>query len=84
MVIEAIIVEAAKAGDAERLSHTHIKRVPKDHEIPHHYQLDPEPIDVIRSWGLDFCLGNVAKWTNENTGEEKNLSEHEGVIPGEF
>lgn len=24
------------------------------------------------------------KWTNENTAEEKNLSEHEWVIPGEF
>lgn len=29
---------------------------------PEHYRLDPEPIDVIKAWNLDFCLGNVVKY----------------------
>lgn len=30
---------------------------------PHHYsRLKPEPIDVIRSWGLLFNLGNAVKY----------------------
>jgi len=31
-------------------------------EHPVHYQLDPEPIDVIKAWDLDFRLGNVIKY----------------------
>ena len=30
---------------------------------PLHYKnLNPEPIDVIEAWGLDFTLGNVIKY----------------------
>lgn len=29
---------------------------------PHHYAYSHEPIDVIISWELDFCLGNVLKY----------------------
>ena len=30
---------------------------------PHHYtRLSPEPITVIESWSLDFCLGNCLKY----------------------
>lgn len=28
---------------------------------PNHYDMEPEPIDVIKAWDLDFCLGNVIK-----------------------
>lgn len=82
MVIQAIIVESAISGDAERLSHTHIKRIPKDREIPEHYQLDPEPIDVIKSWGLDFCLGNVAKYlarAGHKEGESRDSDLHKAM-----
>jgi hypothetical protein len=29
---------------------------------PAHYQIDPEPWDVIERWGLGFHLGNVVKY----------------------
>lgn len=29
---------------------------------PHYTRLDPEPIEVIESWGLSFCLGNALKY----------------------
>lgn len=29
---------------------------------PHYADLNPEPIDVIESWGLDFHLGQVVKY----------------------
>ena len=32
---------------------------------PQHYtRLDPEPIDVIESWGLNFRLANVIKYVS--------------------
>lgn len=30
---------------------------------PEHYNQGIEPIDVIESWGLNFSLGNVIKYT---------------------
>lgn len=30
---------------------------------PQHYNQGIEPIDVIESWGLNFSLGNVIKYT---------------------
>ena len=30
---------------------------------PSHYQQGIEPIEVIESWGLNFNLGNVIKYT---------------------
>lgn len=41
---------------------------------PNHYNLDPEPIDVIKAWDLDFCLGNVLKYiarAGKKDGESK-------------
>lgn len=32
----------------------------------HYKTLDPEPIDVIKAWGLSFCLGNVVKYVARN------------------
>lgn len=29
---------------------------------PEHYELDPEPIDVIEAWDMNFTLGNVIKY----------------------
>lgn len=29
---------------------------------PAHYDMDPQPVDVIKAWKLDFCLGNVVKY----------------------
>lgn len=36
---------------------------PRDQINPPHYtQLSPEPIDVIEGWGLNYRLGNAAKY----------------------
>lgn len=40
---------------------------------PSHYDLDPEPVDVIQAWGLNFCLGNVVKYTSR-AGRKKGES----------
>ena len=29
---------------------------------PHYERLQPEPIDVIESWGLGYCMGQVVKY----------------------
>ena len=42
---------------------------------PEHYTaLDPEPLDVIVAWGLDFLRGNVLKYVARATrkGDELN------------
>lgn len=31
-------------------------------KTPKHYQLDPQPVKVIDSWGLSFELGNTLKY----------------------
>ena len=38
-----------------------IKKEQVNHPI--HYQQGIEPIEVIESWGLNFSLGNVIKYT---------------------
>lgn len=30
--------------------------------VPEHYKMDPQPIDVIQDWGNDFNLGNAIKY----------------------
>ena len=38
----------------------------------HYKKLSPQPIEVIKKWGLDFCLGNVIKYVaraGHKTGE---------------
>ncbi len=53
-----------------------------NHETPSHYDLDPEPIDVIKSWGLDFCLGNVIKYiarAGNKVGETKDKDLHKAM-----
>lgn len=44
---------------------THLHAVP-DHDpvtAPRHYtRLDPQPLDVIERWGLDYHDGNVVKY----------------------
>jgi len=32
-------------------------------ESPHHYaRLDPQPLDIIEAWGLDYHRGNALKY----------------------
>jgi hypothetical protein len=38
----------------------------------HYKQLDPEPIDVIRNWGLSYCLGNVVKYVSRAGKKDDN------------
>lgn len=39
------------------------EQVNKNVSHPSHYNQGIEPIDVIESWGLNFSLGNVIKYT---------------------
>lgn len=44
------------------------------HTTPPHYKLSPEPIEVIQSWNLNFCLGNAIKYivrAGHKNGETK-------------
>lgn len=44
-------------------THRDALRPPDDPISPEHYaRLDPEPIDVIRAWGLDYCRGCAVKY----------------------
>ncbi|RJQ09421.1 MAG: DUF3310 domain-containing protein [Dehalococcoidia bacterium] len=55
---------------AERAFHLYLpedaaqrERTPDPINHPEHYaRLNPEPIDVIEAWGLDFLAGNVVKY----------------------
>lgn len=52
------------------------------HDTPDHYKLDPEPIDVIKAWGLDFCKGNVIKYVaraGRKTGESEDSDLHKAM-----
>ncbi|WP_289683792.1 DUF3310 domain-containing protein [Faecalibaculum rodentium] len=52
------------------------------HETPDHYKLDPEPIAVIKAWGLDFCLGNVLKYVaraGRKAGESRDSDLHKAM-----
>lgn len=52
------------------------------HDTPDHYKLDPEPIDVIKAWGLDFCKGNVIKYVaraGRKTGESEYSDLHKAM-----
>lgn len=49
---------------------------------PEHYRLDPEPIDVIKAWNLDFCLGNVVKYVaraGRKAGESRDADLHKAM-----
>lgn len=49
---------------------------------PEHYRLDPEPIDVIKAWNLDFCLGNVVKYVaraGRKAGESRDSDLHKAT-----
>lgn len=50
--------------------------------IPKHYQLDPEPVQVIKAWDLDFCLGNVIKYVaraGRKAGESRDSDLHKAM-----
>lgn len=52
------------------------------HATPDHYKLDPEPIAVIKAWGLDFCLGNVLKYVaraGRKAGESRDSDLHKAM-----
>lgn len=49
---------------------------------PKHYDLDPQPIEVINSWGLNFNLGNVVKYiarAGRKEGESKDSDLHKAM-----
>lgn len=51
-------------------------------QVSHYNRLDPEPIDIIKSWGLDFCLGNVIKYiarAGHKTGESRDKDLHKAM-----
>lgn len=50
----------------------------KTREIPGHYRLVPEPVQVIIAWGLDFCLGNVIKYV-ARAGRKKGASKKDDL-----
>ena len=54
-----------------------------DRKAPDYYRsLDPEPIDVIKSWNLDFCLGNVIKYVaraGKKPGESRDKDLHKAM-----
>lgn len=52
------------------------------HTTPEHYQLDPEPISVIKGWDLGFCLGNVIEYiarAGEKEGESRDSDLHKAM-----
>lgn len=52
------------------------------HTTPDHYQLDPEPITVIKAWDLGFCLGNVLKYiarAGRKAGESRDKDLHKAM-----
>lgn len=44
------------------LSDTRTSPTEGDPRTPAHYQMDPEPVDVITQWGLSFNAGNALKY----------------------
>lgn len=58
------------------------KEQEKSHTTPSHYDMDPEPIAVIKAWNLDFCLGNVVKYiarAGKKPGESKDKDLHKAM-----
>lgn len=50
--------------------------------VPTHYQMDPEPVQVIKAWDLDFCLGNVIKYVaraGKKAGESRDSDLHKAM-----
>lgn len=50
----------------------------EERKIPEHYQMNPEPVKVIKAWNLDFSLGNVVKYVaragkKKGEGRDKDL-----------
>jgi hypothetical protein len=41
----------------------------------HYRSLNPEPIDVIQAWDLNFCLGNVVKYIARAGRKDGNTKE---------
>ena len=46
---------------------------------PKHYQLYPEPMEVIQNWGLPFALGNVIKYV-ARAGKKSSNSATDDLI----
>lgn len=50
--------------------------------IPSHYDISPEPIEVIKKWKLGFCLGNVVKYiarAGRKAGESRKSDLHKAM-----
>ena len=69
-----------------RIYHSHPDPVgPKGRDAetrPPHYDLEPEPIEVIKAWNLDFCLGNVLKYiarAGHKDGETRDSDLHKAM-----
>lgn len=51
-------------------------------QVSHYNRLDPEPIDIIKAWDLDFCLGNVIKYiarAGHKEGEARDKDLHKAM-----
>lgn len=56
---------------------------------PKHYDLNPQPIEVIEAWGLNFSRGNVIKYVGraglkEGESELKDLKKARDYIDREI
>lgn len=54
----------------------------RERKIPEHYQMDPEPVKVIKAWNLDFSLGNVVKYVaraGKKSGESRDSDLHKAM-----
>ena len=70
------------AVDEARKEEVGQKPTTPSHTTPDHYQLDPEPIDVIKGWDLGFCLGNVIKYiarAGHKAGESRDKDLHKAM-----
>ena len=54
-----------------------MENVNKNVSHPSHYNQGIEAIDVIESWGLNFSLGNVIKYTLRAPYKDKEIEDLE-------
>lgn len=52
------------------------------HKTPPHYQMTPEPLEVIQAWGLDFAKGSALKYiarAGKKAGEDETTALRKAV-----
>ena len=79
ITIKKAIIAAVDEAREEEVGQ---KPTTPSHTTPDHYQLDPEPIDVIKGWDLGFCLGNVIKYiarAGHKAGESRDKDLHKAM-----